>query len=109
MRNFLISTDEEMSHDWVTGRVDWVVHWNWYTDGSDVRWGTGKLNVAGGIGHWDLVYKGERTPGPNGVVTYEVAGTGKGEILRGLRAHWFYTSTKAGVFKVEGTIIRHGR
>jgi len=108
VRGFLISTDDFMNNPLVTGRIDWVVHWNAYLDGSDTRWGTGKLIVED-VGYWDLVYKGWRTAGEEGVVTYEVDGTGKGELIRGLKAHWTYKRPHdQPYFTVTGSIIKHG-
>jgi hypothetical protein len=110
VRGFLISTDDIMDDPLVTGRVDWVVHWNYYPDDfSDIRWGTGKLTVEN-VGHWDLVYKGWKTPGEEDwVVIYEVDGTGKGELLRGLKAHWTYERPYGQpYFTVTGYIIKHG-
>jgi hypothetical protein len=106
MRQFLISTDEYMNHDWVTGRVNWVVHWNTYTDGSDVRWGTGEM-VIEGVGRWDMVYKGWMTA--EGEVTYEVKGTGKGELIKGLKAYWTYIRPVGQqFFDVTGYMVKHG-
>jgi hypothetical protein len=107
VRGFLISTDEFMDHPWVTGRIDWVVHWNAYPDGSDKRWGTGEMIVPD-VGKWDLVYKGWKTT--EGKVTYKVRGIGKGELIRGMKAYWTYVKpADQPFFTVTGFIIKHCR
>jgi hypothetical protein len=101
-RGFVVTTDDNMSDDRVTGTVTWVVHLNIYPDGSDKRWGTGELIIPD-RGRWQMPYKGWKTV--DGVVTYEVDGHGKGE-FRGLKAHWTYVlDLSQGIFVVDGFII----
>jgi len=101
-RGFVVTTDDNLSDDRVTGTVTWVVNLNIYPDGSDERWGTGELEIEG-RGKWQMPYYGWKTT--DGVIHYEVDGHGKGE-FRGLKAHWTYNKPNdQSYFDVDGFIV----